>query len=230
MNSDGMGVEDLVGRLDTAAGAGERRRWAAGCAQMLGLDGVAVSVQGELLWFSDPTSTRLEDIQVVLGQGPGLETPSAQILLEIPALETLPLRVWPQFVPEALALGVAAMFVWPVHAGAPGAGIFTGFRRAPGPLTPTQRTHGRQLAHALIAHVLAHWPGSDSPAHRDGQAGVVDLQRAAVHQAAGITAVDLNLPVDAALLRLRAHAWMDGYSLQEIAHEVVADPLHLDPA
>ena len=49
-----------------------------------------------------------------------------------------------------------------------------------------------------------------------------------VHQAAGMVATQLGVPVDEALLRLRAHAFSSGRPLTDIARDVVSRTLRLD--
>ncbi|UPZ26349.1 hypothetical protein MUK60_00020 [Streptomyces sp. LRE541] len=64
-------VQELLDRLPATVNEAERREWATACAHALGLGGMAISLDRELVWFTDDTSARLEDLQFVLGQGPG---------------------------------------------------------------------------------------------------------------------------------------------------------------
>lgn len=57
-----------MARLGTSAEGEKRGQWAPDCACALGLVGLAVSWQGKLLWISNTTSARLEDVRGVLGQ------------------------------------------------------------------------------------------------------------------------------------------------------------------
>lgn len=127
-------IAELLDELRSPVTEEQRRAWAVDCAGALGLDGLAVSMDGELLWSSDSTSARLEDVQLVPGQGPGLLLPDDSGMREVPDLGRLLMRFWPQFVPEAKGLGASALFVWPVHVGATHVGTLTGYRRAAGPL------------------------------------------------------------------------------------------------
>ncbi|GAA2324503.1 ANTAR domain-containing protein [Streptomyces kunmingensis] len=220
-SSGGVTVQELLDGMDTAASEEQRRMWAVNCAHALGLDGVAVSVQGELLWFSDQTSARLEDVQAVLGQGPGLLFPAGEGVREVPDVDRLMMRFWPQFVPEAQELGVAAVFVWPVRIGAVQTGTLTGYRRTEGALSEQQRAEGWLVADTLAAHMLSRWP--DSPAAQDGpgHAGAVDLHRAEVHQATGVLSGKLDISLPEALVRLRAEAYSTGRTLMATAHIIL---------
>ncbi|MBQ0850683.1 ANTAR domain-containing protein [Streptomyces sp. NPDC057621] len=220
----GPSVRDLLDALHTAATEEEHRRWAVACARALGLDGMAVSVGRELVWFSDATSERLEDLQFVLGQGPGLLFQD-ETTVEVPDLERLLLRQWPQFAAEAEVLGVAAVFVWPVHIGAVQVGTMTGYRRTTGPLTGRASTEGWLVADALAQRVVRLWPSAGEAVDGPGHAGAVDLHRAEVHQATGVLSVRLGVPLAEALDRLRAQAYTSGRSLADAARAVIAREL-----
>ncbi|MFI0237955.1 ANTAR domain-containing protein [Streptomyces sp. NPDC016845] len=225
MGSGGVTIRELLDRMDTVTGEEQRRSWAVDCAHALGLNGVAVSVQGELVWFSDETSARLEDVQAVLGQGPGLRFPVGEGVREVPDVDRLVMRFWPQFVPEAQDLGVVAVFVWPVRTGAVTSGTLTGYRCTEGALSEQQRAGGRLVADHLAAHMLARWPDSTAAHNGPGHAGAVDLHRAQVHQATGVLSGKLDIPLPEALVRLRAEAYSSGRTLMETAQSVLGREL-----
>jgi hypothetical protein len=52
--------------------------------------------------------------------------------------------------------------------------------------------------------------------------------RFVVHQAAGMVSVQLAIPVEEAMLRLRGHAFGSGRALVDIAQDVVARTLRLE--
>ncbi|MEV0522187.1 ANTAR domain-containing protein [Streptomyces sp. NPDC050439] len=219
----GATVEDLLGSLDSLEDEEERRAWAGACAHALGVDGVAVSLGEELVWFSDRTSARLEDVQFVIGQGPSLFLLAESGVLEVPDLDRLLVGQWPQFVPEAKELGVAALFVWPVNIGAAQVGTLTGYRRTAGPLAGRHVAEGWLVADSLAGHLLGRWPGMSAGEEGDGpgSVGAVDLHRAEVHQATGVLSVRLDVPVAEALARLRARAFASGRSLTDTARFIL---------
>ncbi|MEU6387857.1 ANTAR domain-containing protein [Streptomyces sp. NPDC046939] len=222
-------VRELLNSLHAAATDEERRSWAAASARALGLGGIAVTLVQELVWFSDATSARIEDLQFILGQGPSrLFREDEREVREVPDLGRVLTRQWPQFAAEAEALGIAALFVWPVRIGAVQVGTMTGYRRAPGPLTALQSTHGRLVADALAQQVLNRWPKGDTGA-APARAGTVGLHRAEVHQATGVLSEKLGVTLAEALDRLRAQAYASGESLSETAHRVIQRELPHDP-
>ncbi|MFJ9038619.1 ANTAR domain-containing protein [Streptomyces sp. NPDC102406] len=209
----------------------ERRSWATACARALGLGGIAISMAQELVWFSDDTSARLEDLQFVLGQGPNRLFRAGTEAREVPDISRLLAQQWPQFAAEAEELGIAALFVWPVRFGAVRVGTMTGYRRTPGALTARQSAQGRLLADALAQHVLTRWPagGDTGEARGSGGAGTVGLHRAEVHQATGVLSERLGISLAEALDRLRAQSYASGTSLSDTAHGIIERELRHDP-
>ncbi|MHC3473565.1 ANTAR domain-containing protein [Streptomyces sp. 7R007] len=219
----GFTVGELLDILPVAASEEKRRVWAVTCAQALGLGGLAIALDQELVWFSDDTSARLADLQFVLGQGPGLSFGQETPVREVPDLERLLAQQWPQFTTEAQELGIAALFVWPVRMGAVQVGTMTGYRRTAGPLDPQQSAQGQLVADALAQHVLNHWSGGGGSG--TGRAGMVELHRAEVHQATGVLSERLGVPLAEALDRLRARAYASGQTLQDTARTVIREEL-----
>ena len=226
----GSSVQELLGSLHAAANEEQRRLWAVACARALGLGGIAISMGQELLWFTDDTSARLEDLQFVLGQGPAQLYQYETAVRELPDLSKLLARQWPQFAAEAEDLGVAALFVWPVHVGAVQVGTMTGYRRTVGSLTAKQSAEGWLVADALAEHVLNHWPAALESGNGPGHAGSVDLHRAEVHQATGVLSERLGVSLSEALDRLRARAYASDQSLVDAAHAIIQQELPHDTA
>ncbi|WP_158813063.1 ANTAR domain-containing protein [Streptomyces rimosus] len=218
-----MSVQELLAGLERAAGARERRVWAVRCAHALGLEGIAVSLRrgAELVWFSDDISARLEDAQFTLGEGPGLTADFDEVTCHVADLAGGAGGRWPQFADEAGSLGVRAVFVWPVRSGGAQLGTLTGYRRTPGPLTGQQVADGLLVADALAGRVLAWRPDTDEAGNGPGTAGAVDLHRTEVHQATGVLSCQLGVPLEEALLRLRARAFASGQPLHDTARAIL---------
>ncbi|WP_030566283.1 GAF and ANTAR domain-containing protein [Streptomyces aureocirculatus] len=194
------------------------------CAQALRVDGIAVSVTtdsglGELLWSTEGTSTRLEDLQYELGQGPGHETALYCAPVLVPDLARVPTGRWPALLPEAAALGVGAVFCFPLSVGSACLGTLTLQQTAPGPLPDATVTDAWLLANALAALIVEGSPQQSAFAvATEGS----DFYRAAVHQASGMISVQADISLAQALLRLRTHAFRHGRSLTEVAQDVVS--------
>ncbi|QES45081.1 hypothetical protein DEJ49_32455 [Streptomyces venezuelae] len=200
------------------------------CAQVLGVDGVAVSVStanglSELVWSSGETSVRLEDLQFTLGQGPGPEAMVSCTRVFEPDVRRLPDDRWPGLLPELGALGVGAVFCLPLHVGAACLGTMTLQRGTPGPLPDDRATDAWLVAGALTAALLAGGPAQEAFAAADDGS---DFYRAAVHQATGMISVQAGVPLAQALVLLRAHAFGHGRTVVEVAEDVVARRLRIE--
>lgn len=194
------------------------------CAQVLRVDGVAVSVTtggspGELLWSTAGPSTRLEDLQYELGQGPGPEAAVRCAPVLVPDLARAPADRWPALLPQAAALGIGAVFSFPLHVGAACLGTMTLQRTAPGPLPEAAVTDVWLVANALTAVLLKGGPQQNAFAAAEADS---DFYRAVVHQASGMVSVQAGVSLAQALLRLRAHAFRHGRSVIEVAEDVVS--------
>ncbi|MEV0120457.1 hypothetical protein AB0I16_02695 [Streptomyces sp. NPDC050703] len=194
------------------------------CAQVLGVDGVAVSVatgsgMSELVWCSGEVSARLEDLQFTLGQGPGPEVTVSCAPVFEPYVARVPDDRWPALLPEMTALGVGAVFGFPLHVGSACLGSLTLQCSVPGPLADAAVTDAWLVAGALTAALLGGGRTQDAFAEADEGS---DFYRAAVHQATGMISVQADVSLAQALLLLRAHAFRHERSVVEVADDVVA--------
>ncbi|MEU6994122.1 GAF domain-containing protein [Streptomyces sp. NPDC046465] len=219
----------VLGSLRPAPGSGGLvGADAARCAHALGFDGVAVSVTvggrfNELLWASEGVSTYLEDLQFTLGQGPGPEVAASGRAVAAPDLAREPEDRWPALLPEALALGIGAVFCLPLRAGSACLGAMTLQRARTGPPQERPSDDALLVTHALTAALVRDSEQWD--AFTAGENGS-HFYRAAVHQAAGMISVQADVSLAEALVRLRAHAFRHGRPVVEVAEDVVARRVH----
>ncbi|QMU70678.1 ANTAR domain-containing protein [Streptacidiphilus sp. P02-A3a] len=218
--------------LRPGQGSGDGAALAAAGAAALGVDGLAVSlaISGdltELWWCSTPSSRRFEDLQLTVGEGPGRDAARTGAMVWAPDLDLVRPGRWPALSAEFPALGVRAVFCFPLGVGAARVGVLTAVRDTAGPLSPQQADDGLVLADALTAHFLGGGepPGQDLDPAQAQQC----LQHAVVYQATGMVSVQLAVTLPQALLRLRAHAYSSGRSITDICHDVVARRLRLNP-
>ena len=202
------------------------------CVKTLPVDGAALSliVEGahrEIAGASDDTVRRIEEIEVTLGEGPGLAAFAARGPVLVADLDGAGSR-WPVYVEAVAATGIRAVFVLPIQIGAVRLGVLTLYRHAPGPLP------GHALADALqIADVVALLmvgPG-DALAHDFDEHW---LDRSAwgreVDQATGMLIVQLGVGAEEAFVRLRGYAFAHNRSLADVAADIVARRLRLGTA
>lgn len=198
----------------------------------LGVDGAGVTatsglVAHEPLFASDALSARLEELQFTTGEGPDAEDFAFGSPLLIPDLESVAAR-WPGFVSAAVEAGARAMFALPLQAGAIRVGVLSLYRARPGPLTPAELADVLVFADIALHMVLDTAAGIiGSPEYRPLD-GLWD-KRAEVYQAIGMISVQLDVDLEEAFVRLRAHAFASGVALGATAGDVVNRRLRLDP-
>ncbi|WP_405870625.1 MULTISPECIES: ANTAR domain-containing protein [unclassified Streptomyces] len=207
------------------------------CARALDAAGVALSLlvgakrSAEPLWCHPELSARFEELQFTLGEGPGPDAVRVGSPVVEPDLERVRPERWPALLPAARDLGVHGVCCFPLGIGAIRIGVLTllcdGERR----LSQQQYADATALTALLTSALL-------NGDRRDGNGGVPGLgtaleppsvlRRAVVHQATGMISVQLDVSMEEALLRLRAHAYSSERLLGEIAADVVARRLRFD--
>ncbi|MFF4799931.1 GAF and ANTAR domain-containing protein [Streptomyces sp. NPDC001351] len=227
-------LTDLLARAHAAvrAGEGPSRALPSGSARLFGLHAFtlnAVTRDGrpELLWADPPQGLGidLDTLQYTLGDGPTLQAAREGRTVTEPDLHAAHPARWPLFLPAAARTPARTIVALPLQIGATTAGVLTGYRTTPGPLTPAclDALHG--LAQILLLALVTQFgdPTGDTPPGTD-----LRLYRAEVHQATGYLAAALDIPIDQALLRLRAHAAAHGQLLPDLARSFLTRRLSPD--
>jgi hypothetical protein len=229
-------------------GGGEARERSAGlggagaaaAAAALGVDGIAAGMGAGpagvvLAWGRQETSAALEDAQFTLGQGPGVDALAGGAPILVSDLVRTGER-WPAFTPLALALGVGAVFAFPLQIGAINVGVLLAHRTAVGPLSVQQSADAFGLVDAVTVLLLRRaTPEVDAVDAAGASAGepcpgwaAPSTYRAQVHQATGMISVQLDVSMADALARLRAHAYVQDRRVAEVADDVVGHRLRFD--
>lgn len=190
--------------------------------------GTAVTVIGDghsgVVAVSNPVAQRLEEIQLTLGEGPGLDAFAEHGAVLVPDLHHD--GRWSGYATEALGVGVQAVFAVPLQMGSIKIGALTLHRERPGALNAHHLNRTFDVAE-LIGHMLL-LAGSATDA--DGLSLLwadLDEDWTVVHQATGMVSVQLGVGVDVALIRLRSHSFAEGRRVVDIAHDIVARRLRL---
>jgi hypothetical protein len=219
-NSDAADWAAHLGRLcRTAARALPARGAAVTVMTADGAQPVAVA--------SDPVTQALEEQQFSFGEGPCVEAFACRRPILEPDLDRWPER-WPAYSPAALRQGVRAVFAFPLQIGAARLGVLDIYRDEPGVLTSTALLQSLAFAEIALRILL------------DGQAQVARGQpvqgletaaksRSELFQAQGMVMIQLGVSLTEAMSRLRAHAYAHDRSLSDVAHDVVARRLRLEP-
>jgi hypothetical protein len=198
------------------------------CARLLGADGGAITLaytraERVTLCATDDTAARLEDLQDVLGQGPGQEAYRSGQAVAATLASAAPSR-WPMFAEAArAAVGRAALYAYPIRPDGEVLGVLTLYQATPRPLH-YEETEAQFLADALGVALLR-----DPCAQTETGAGPW-AGRARVHQATGIVIAQLSIGPDDALALMRAHAYAHATSLDSIADQLIGRQLDFSSA
>lgn len=214
----------------------------------VGVSGAGVTVMGSLagglaghrdqLASGGGASPPLEDLQLTTGEGPCLDAFAAGAPVLVGDL-TAEVARWPGFAPEALEMGVRAVFSFPLQVGAVRLGTFDLHRAEAGALEPAQLGAAVMLAGLVTETLLEHAdadPDDGSGGGPDGdgaepvEAGWLADVHAEVHQASGMVSVAEHIGVGEALVRIRAYAFAHSSPIADVAARIVARELVLsDP-
>ncbi|GEM00043.1 GAF and ANTAR domain-containing protein [Cellulomonas terrae] len=213
----------VLARLAGSVAAGKRDqplavRLCVACVEILGADGGAItlaSTRPERLTVStsNGTSARIEDLQDVLGEGPGQVAfrEGRAVVAHVDGAQGGP---FPMF--TELAGNIAGpLTVWaiPMHPGGSTIGVITLYRAGGG--LSESLDDAQFLADAVGAALL------DDTATTGTVPFAAWSDRARVHQATGMVVAQLAIAPEDALALLRAHAFAENATLDEIARAVV---------
>jgi hypothetical protein len=178
--------------------------------------------QQRLVWAGDAVATRLEDLQLTVGEGPGLSAVAAGSAVLVPDLATAAAR-WPAFAAGAVPAGAAAVFAFPLTLGTIRVGSLDCYRTATGPLDPQEVGTALVLAEMAFETVLAEIVGHE----RDDLGWISDVH-AEVHQASGIVMYQQGVNIQEALLQIRGYAFAHDLSITVVARRIVDRELRLE--
>jgi hypothetical protein len=191
-----------------------------------GVTMVAAGSQSVTAHASDERARAVEDLQHTLGEGPGVAASESGAAAFVPDLENLgdlSYERWPTFAKEAVDLGVQAAFAFPLLLGTSSVGALSLYRTESGSLSEEGVQHGWVTAEAVALTLAGSGSGSGSTSTSGSTAPptIVQMDPMRVHQAAGMVMVQLGVPIDLALLRMRAAAYSEGLSVDELAEAIV---------
>jgi GAF domain-containing protein len=198
-------------------------------AEVTGMSGAGIMLMsGDLphgsVCTTNKVSALIEELQHALGEGPCVDAYHEDRPVLEPDLADPDTPRWLAFAGPALDAGVRAVFGFPLRAGAVHLGALNLYRDRPGPLTDHQHADALVMADVAAQAVLvlqANAPPGKLAATLDASADFHYV----VHQAAGMVAIQLDISVAHAVIRLRAYAFGNNRPLTEVAHDVVARTL-----
>jgi hypothetical protein len=220
---------------DVKGGAASKslpERLCAACAEALPVTGVGLAFMNDtgpmgMVAATDGAARTMEDLQVVLGEGPCVEASQTRRPVLQPDLGVTGASRWPLFGPAVLRAGIAAIFAFPLQVGAIRLGVLDLYRNSPGMLDESELDEALAYADAateLILDLQGQAPGDAlHPALSEGFA-----YSPVVHQATGMISAQAGIGVSDALLLLRARAYAAERALTDIAKDVVDRRLRWD--
>jgi transcriptional regulator with GAF, ATPase, and Fis domain len=212
---------------------GGLRRLCGAAVHALSASGAAVTVMAEdgtrgVVAASDLASERVEELQFMLGEGPGIDAFANRRPVLVPDLAADAMARWPAYTPATYDLGVQAVFALPLQVGAARLGVFHVFRARPGQLSGDQLRQALMFAEVALTTLLDGQQSAASGAVAGGLARAVE-RRAEVFQAQGMVMIQLGVSLAEALSRIRAHAYAENRQLGEVAADVIARRLRFSP-
>jgi hypothetical protein len=188
----------------------------------LGFDQVSVTLMttagsSVLVASVGPPGPGIQELQFDLGEGPGPDAYAAGRPVLISDLRSSNGR-WPGFAAAAIERGTRAFFAFPLQLGAVRFGVLTCVRTEAGSLGKRELSAGLIFAEVATELLLDSSPTGDHP---DPQLRAAMQVHDEVYQAQGMVMVDLAVPLDVALARMRAVAFAEGTSLQELSADIV---------
>jgi hypothetical protein len=194
--------------------------------ELMPVAGASISVfdQGRrsvLLHSTDQTSKRLEELHFDLGEGPLFEAFASGSMVAVPDVAAS--QRWPAFVHSANDLDVGAIFVFPLMLGAVCTGAVLCYRKTAGPLSDSAAEIGISLSRAIAGPAFREAIDVALEESLDEYAPIE--WRRQVHQATGMVLAQLNITATDAFSRIRAYAYSDGRTVDEVANDVVAGRL-----
>lgn len=223
------------------------------CVRLLPVDHAAIMVRSggsgwEMLGGSDPAVVEWAQVQVAAGEGPGPSAYAADVPVLVPDFgEALAGGRWPLLAAAGRRRRGGAVFALPLRQGAIQVGTLDLYTDAPTTLDKAGFVAAVQVADVLTVVLLAalraprrELLGANgfSPAAAlaaVGNGGGLGpwwewaTSTRDIHQATGMVAVQLGLDVADAYARLIAHALIGGQPIAQVAADVVARRLRLDP-
>jgi GAF domain len=197
------------------------------CVLVLPVDGAALagmtgSGSREMVYATDSVAQELDELQFTLGEGPCIDAfrERRPVLESAMAAEPAQDR-WPGFAREAVELGARATFAFPLQAAGVAFGVLELYRGSAGSLTDAE-LHTALLIVTAADHLVLE---ELSRSTRSGT-GLLGASRSGshpeVHQATGMVAVQLGVPMQEALSRLRAAAYSGDQTIDEVSRDVVS--------
>lgn len=194
--------------------------------------GLSLMVDGELrgtAGVSEPGIAAIQELQFTLGEGPCVDAWAGGKPVTAPDLAAAAEIRWPAFAQASVAADTQAVFAFPLQLGAIRLGVLALYRDRVGTLSAEELALGLVLADVAAQAVLGLQAGATGDSLHE-LLSEEPVHWAEIHQATGMLSVQLEVPLEEAFVRLRAHAFADNRPLRLVSRDVVAGRLQLEDA
>lgn len=221
-------VRDAAAEPGLSGVAGALQRLCRAVTESLGLRGASVHLMAAdegtgVVASSDVEARMVAELQFMANEGPAIVAFRTRRPVLLPDVGEMA-HLWPGFCSLALERGVQGVFALPLQEGAVALGVLELYADRTGPLDAPRlalaTTFAREATDLLLDGGTVPQTGELDPGL---SAPLAD--RARIHQAQGMVMVDLRVSLAEALSRMRARAFAAGFSLLEVAEQVIAGTL-----
>jgi len=194
--------------------------------EQLSITGASISVfdtegRQSTICATNSTAARIDELQFELGEGPHWDVIARGTPVLIDDVHGTSLNDYPAFGAALLMLNVGGLFTFPLALGAVAVGVVGLYRSTAGSLSRTELRAARNLSDLATNQAVRHavtGAEAESPGREPVSAPAL---RREVHQATGMILAQLDISATEAFIRLRAHAFVTGRPVQDLAHDVV---------
>jgi hypothetical protein len=230
--------DELIAAMGEWRGVGAADRLCEACVSLLGIDAAAVSLVFDganmgTLGASGTIARAYDEEQFTLGEGPCLDAVAyREPVLVVDLADPAEVR-WPAYGPAMLAHQIRGVYAMPIVLAGAYVGALDVFQAEPATLTVDQVigvVAAADLAQIPLLDLLDQ--NLDEAVAKPGSGAWTELNslmRPEVSQATGMLMAQLHIGAPTALVRLRAHAYATGRSATEVARDIVARRLRLEP-
>jgi GAF domain-containing protein len=202
------------------------------CAEIVGVTGAGVMLMTEgehrgCLSASNEAMAVMEDTQYTSGEGPCIDAFNTGLPVCEPDLDVISASRWPLFAGPAVEAGVKAVFAFPLLIEDTCLGALDLYNNRRGMLDEAQVAEAGATA-TMVAEVVLTLQADTETGDLSDAYKAATKARAVVYQAAGMTAVQLNISVEDALVRLRADAFAMGRPVNDLALDIKQRTFKLD--
>ena len=223
----------VLARLAVDDGIGSAPRLCAVCAEITEVSGAGIMLlsgdrpQGSVCTTND-VSVVIEELQYTLGEGPCVDAHRHHRPVAEPDLADPAVVRWAAFARSAVEAGARAVFGFPMGIGTVRLGALNLYRDRPGALTDNQHADALVVSD-VAARAIMMMQADAVPGALGADLEAGGNFRFVVHQAAGMVAVQLGVPVADALVHLRARAFSTDRPVAEVAADVTNRRLRFSP-